>query len=82
MPFNEIDLFNDHLLLLRENLQDPATLTLLLAVDHHHKVILFDMKFGDAHFKFRSSGRLPAQLPEADSRQGRQDFKVLLELKR
>jgi hypothetical protein len=59
MTFYEIDLFNDHLLLLWKNLQDPTTLTLFLPIDHHHQVILFDMKFLDAHSKFHSQDHSP-----------------------
>jgi hypothetical protein len=57
MPLDEIDLFNDYFLLLRKDLQNPATFALFLSVDHHDQVILFDMKLKDAHFKIHSSCR-------------------------
>jgi len=52
MPLDEIDLFKEHLLLLRKDLQHPATLSLFLSVDDHDQVILFDMIFWNDHFKF------------------------------
>jgi hypothetical protein len=55
MPLDKIDLFDDQFLLLWKDLQDPATLPLFLPVDHHYQIVLFDMKFWDAHFKFHSS---------------------------
>lgn len=49
MPFDEIDLLNDHLLLLGQDLQDPATLPLLFATDDHDQIILLDMEFRSNH---------------------------------
>ncbi len=77
MTLDKIDLFNNGPLLLRENLQDSATLAPLLSIHHHDKIILLDMKFLETHFTFRSSLRI--RPPLLVGRQDPKEFKEPLE---
>ena len=52
MPFDEIDLFDEHLFLLGNDFQDSTTLPLFFSVNDHDQVIFFNMIFCDDHFKF------------------------------
>jgi len=45
MPLDEVNLFDDHFLLFRNDFQDSATLAFFLSFRDHHQVIFLNMQF-------------------------------------